>query len=131
MRRRILLTAALSIVGSSWLAIAQDVKPLPSIEVTAPKDVALVDSVNDGLRALSANVSRCVMAGGAAETCRCSFPQDLSALRRGYDTLIRQHPEWKDQLLSYRYLNKDGRNISGTLVLQNLCRQLDALPCRS
>ena len=46
-----------------------------------------------------------------------------------YDGLISRRPEWKDQLLSYQYTDKQGRNISGTLVLQNLRRQLDALTC--
>jgi len=32
-------------------------------------------------------------------------------------------------LLSYQYIDKQGRNISGTLVLQTLRRQLDALTC--
>jgi hypothetical protein len=42
---------------------------------------------------------------------------------------MKQRPEWKDQLLSYRSINKEGRNISGTLVLQNLRRQLETLRC--
>ena len=46
-----------------------------------------------------------------------------------YDSLIKQHPAWKDQLLSYQTVDKQGRNISGTLVLQNLRRQLEALKC--
>ena len=50
-------------------------------------------------------------------------------MRKGYAMLIQQHPDWKDQLVSYQYVNKEGKNISGTLVLQNLRRQLEALKC--
>jgi hypothetical protein len=124
----------MQIQATLWLAFAlagqqaQAIKPLPTIEVTG-KDVAVVQGVNDTLGALSEKVTACVSAGRKAEECRCSFPQDLARLRRTYDTLIQTHPDWKDQLLSYQYFNKEGRNISGTLVLQNLRRQLETLKC--
>lgn len=38
-------------------------------------------------------------------------------------------PDWKDQLLSYQTVDKNGRNLSGTLVMQNLRRQLETLKC--
>ena len=107
----------------------QPVTPLPSIEVTAPKDSADVQAVSETLDTLSEKVTACVKAGRAAATCRCSYPEDLTRLRKGYAGLVDQHPDWKDQLLSYRYVNKEGRNISGTLVLQNLRRQLEMLKC--
>jgi len=54
----------------------------------------------------------------------------LTTLRTRYAALVKQHPEWKDQLLSYHYINKEGRNISGTMVLANLRRQLEMLKCQ-
>ena len=125
----VMLIAALGASSTNGLALQQAIKPLPTIEVTAPKDVASVEALNDTLSALSQKVTACVQAGGTPETCRCSDPQDLTALRKGYESLIKQHADWKDQLLSYRYVNKEGRNISGTLVLQNLRRQLEVLKC--
>jgi hypothetical protein len=104
-------------------------KPLPTIDVTDPKDRASVRAVNDSLQHLSEKVTACVKAGGKIETCRCSDPVDLASLRKGYDGLILAHPTWKDQLLSYQTVDKDGRNVSGTLVMQNLRRQLEALKC--
>ena len=124
----------MQIQATLWLAFAlaaqqaQAIKPLPTIEVTG-RDVTVVQGVNDTLGALSEKVTTCASAGRKAEECRCSFPQDLTRLRRSYDTLIQTHPDWKDQLLSYQYVNKEGRNISGTLVLANLRRQLDVLKC--
>jgi len=111
------------------LALAQPATPLPTIEVREHKDVAAVDGVNDAMTALSQKVTACVAGGRPAETCRCSYPQELASLRTKYDGLMKQRPEWKDQLLSYRYINKEGRNISGTLVLENLRRQLEMLRC--
>ena len=103
--------------------------PLPTVEVKAPNDVAVVEAVNDAMGALSQKVTACVAAGGPVERCRCSYPRELATLRTKYDGLISRRPEWKDQLLSYQYTDKQGRNISGTLVLPNLRRQLDALTC--
>jgi hypothetical protein len=114
---------------ATWLALLQTITPLPAIEAKAPKDIATVEAVNDAMEAFSRKVSACVTAGGPAGKCRCSYPQDLASLRTRYDGLITQHPGWKDQLVSYQYINKDGKNISGTLVLQNLRRQLEALTC--
>ena len=104
-------------------------KPLPTIEVTDAKDRASVRAVTDSLQHLSEKVTACVNAGGKVETCRCSDPVDLASLRRAYDALIKEHPSWKDQLLSYQTVDKDGRNISGTLVMEGLRRQLEALKC--
>ena len=103
--------------------------PLPTVEVKAPKDVAVVEAVNDAMGALSQKVTACVTAGAPVERCRCNYPRELAALRAKYDDLITRRPEWKDQLLSYQYVDKQGRNISGTLVVQNLRRQLDVLTC--
>ena len=115
----------------AWIlaGASQAVTPPPTIEVKTPKDVALVVSVKDPMTALSQKVTACVERGGKAETCQCQDPADLAALRKAYRTLIEQRPEWKDQQLSYQYMNNEKRNISGTLVMSNLRRQLDALKC--
>lgn len=122
--------AVLCAGSPSGAAAAQAVKPVPRIEVTAPGDVAMVEVLNDALAALSEKVTACVNAGRKTETCRCSYPQELTRLRTSYARLIQRHPEWKDQLLSYHRLDKDGRNISGTLVLESLRRQLEVLQCK-
>lgn len=124
---RTILAGGLSTAPAA--AAGQEIKPLPSIEVTDRKDVASVTALNDTLETLSKKVTACVGGGGKPETCRCSYPQELSSLRKGYENLIKEHTAWKDQLLSYQYVNKEGRNISGTLVLQNLRRQLEMLKC--
>ncbi len=128
-RVTIALFAMLCHTSFPALAAAQTVKPLPTIQVTAPKDAAAVEELNDALAHFSEKVTVCVKTGQKPETCRCSVPRDLTNLRKTYANLIRQHPDWKDQLLSYHRLDKDGRNISGTLFLENLRRQLEVLKC--
>ena len=107
-----ILLAALGCGAITRAAAQQDIKPLPSVQVTAPNDVADVQALNDALTALSEKVTACVTGGGKPETCRCSYPPELARLRKIYADVVRQHPGWKDQLLSYRYLNKEGRNIN-------------------
>ena len=116
---------------STTLAILQQpaVKPLPAIQVTAPADVTAVEGLHDAVGSLAEKVTACLGAKRAGENCGCSYPQDLARIRKGYETLIQQHPDWKDQLLSYRSVTREGRPVSATLVLQNLRRQLEALKC--
>jgi len=116
-------------LGMTLVALGQDIKPLPAIEVKAPADVTAVQGLHDALGTLSEKVTACFSARRTSEDCRCSYPQDLASVRKGYETLIQQHPAWRDQRLSYQYIDKGGKNISGMLVLQNLRRQLEALKC--
>ena len=120
-----------AILLSTTLAILQQpaVKPLPAIQVTAPADVTAVEGLHDAVGTLAEKVTACLGAKRAGENCGCSYPQDLARIRKGYETLIQQHPDWKDQLLSYRSVTREGRPVSATLVLQNLRRQLEALKC--
>jgi hypothetical protein len=59
------------------VAGAQVVKPLPSIEVTDPKDLANVQALNNTLSVLSQKVTACVDAGGKPEMCQCNFPKRI------------------------------------------------------
>ena len=118
-----------------WLAFAlagqqgQAIKPLPAIEVTTPADVKAVEGLHDAVGTLAEKVTACLTEKRLGVNCGCNYPQDLVFIRKGYETLIQQHPDWKDQLLSYRSVTKEGRPISATLVLQNLRRQLETLKC--
>lgn len=129
-RIAVVLLAALFLKPTTRLSAEQDPKPLPSIEVTAPNDVKDVQALNDTLSTLSQKVTACVKAGRKPEDCQCGYPGELNGLTKGYESVIKKHPEWKDQILSYQYHDKEGHNISGNLVLQNLRRQLEALKCK-
>jgi hypothetical protein len=125
-----MLIAALYLHSTAVLAAEQNLKPLSSIEV-APKDVMSVQALIDSRDALSERVIACFKAGGKPEVCPCQYPQERASLKKVYASLIEHHPHWKDQLLSYRYVNQEGRNIGGTLDLrvENFRRQLERLKC--
>jgi len=129
MFRTIVIVAALGAMSVAAFGAAQASKPSSSIEVTAPKDLAAVNGLNDALTALSEKVTACAKTAKKPETCQCSYPQELKNLRTRYADVVRLHPDWKDQLLSYQRLDKEGRKISGALNLEGLRRQLDMLKC--
>lgn len=118
---------SLVFVMPGWLQA--EVKPLPAIKISTPKDTADVKAVNDDLGALTSKVTACVNAGGKPETCQCSEPALLKNLRGRYSAIITQHPGWKDHLLSYEYQGADGRLISGILGMPALGRQLEIIKC--
>ena len=128
-----LLTLLLVFLESSTNALAasagQASGSIATIELREPKDVADVQALNRLVTVLSKDVTACVDSGKAPETCRCQYPQDVTALRAGYANVLKQHPTWKEQVLSYQYVNAEGRNISGVLSILTLRRQLESLKC--
>jgi hypothetical protein len=111
------------------LLAIQPPSPPPTTAVTDPKDLARVTAVSDALDALFERVGECTKAGRPTETCQCAYPQELTQLRNRHRALLTQHPAWKDQVLTYHHM-KNGRNISGSLVMPTLARQLDVLKCQ-
>lgn len=127
--RSLVTIAVLHLCATLVISGQSAVQPLPTIEVTAPKDLADVLAVSDALSVLSRKVTECAAGGAAADTCPCRYPDDVARLRATYQTLVKRHPAWKQQLLSYQRPSKEGRRVSGTLVVQNIQRQLEALKC--
>ena len=128
-----LLALLLVFLESSTNALAasagQASGSIATIELREPKDVADVQALNRLVTVLSKDVTACVDSGKAPETCRCQYPQDVTALRAGYANVLKQHPTWKEQVLSYQYVNAEGRNLSGVLSILTLRRQLESLKC--
>jgi hypothetical protein len=115
-------------VGSQVAQVESPAPPSASIKIDDPKDVADVRALNELVNTLSRHVTACVNGGGEPATCGCRFPDDVASLRAGYQTAIKGHPHWKDQMLLYEFLD-NGRKISGALYMQTLRRQLESLQC--
>jgi len=113
------------------VAVMQAAAPPPRmIEAKSPADIAAVSLINDSMAALGRKVAACVAGGQPVGKCQCNSPAELGRLRLAYENLVRQRPEWKDQVLGYQYHDKTGKNISGAVVMQNMRRQLEALKCQ-
>jgi len=128
------LAVLIAILTSSLITQAripiQKVDEPPPIELTAQEDVNAARDLQDTLSALSEKVTACVKAGKPPESCRCGYPHELNRLGSGYDLLIKDHPDWKDRTLSFRYNGKDGKSVSGLLALRTLRRQRETLTCK-
>ena len=105
---------------------AQTAQP-PPIKVSNVQDVADVQALNGLVTAFSKGVTACVDAGSPIATCRCRYPQEALNLRKGYNDFVKRHPDWKDRMLSYEYVDNGGRTMSGVISIPTLRRQLDGL----
>ena len=83
---------------SRFQASAQD----EVIQLTKPGDIRQASTVDQAIVALSNKVMECIQRKLApASGCYCLYPQELSRLRGVYERAIRQHPEWKNKVVSY------------------------------
>ncbi len=106
MNRLIWVLSILSL--SCTECFATDASPAQVIELTRAEDIRDVLSVHEAIGKMSAKVSECVKGKLApADECACRYPMELAELRKTYEKVLVQHPEWKDKLVSY---NSNGGN---------------------
>ena len=123
--------ALLILPGSAPIeASAQVPDTRPQIEVTAPKDAANVRALNEALDTLIDKVVDCPAPGPARDACVCKQQDLIGKLRAAHAQVLKDHPEWKDRQLSYKYEGKDGKPMSGVMVMPTMQRQIDRLTCK-
>jgi hypothetical protein len=72
------------------------------IHLTKPADIRRASTVDQAIVALSNKVMECVQRKLApASECSCLYPQELSRVRSAYERTLRQHPGWKNKVVSY------------------------------
>ena len=111
------MTAPLVRILLVWAAISEqgDV-----IQLTKPEDIRQASIVDQAIVALSDKVMECVHRKlAAASECSCFYPQELSRVRSAYERTIRQHPGWKNKVVSYTL---EGRTYA--VSLDGVNRQL-------
>jgi hypothetical protein len=119
---------AAQMVLIAFIVWAQAAQPTP-IKVSNPQDVIEVRTLNGFVTAFSKSVTACVDVGNPIETCRCRSRREAINLRKGYNDFVKRHPDWKDRMLSYEYVDDGGRTMSGVISIPTLRRQLDGLKC--
>ena len=66
--------------------------------------------MDQAIVSLSNKVMECVRGKLAPDSkCFCLYPQELSHVRKTYERTIRQHPEWKNKMVSY---TQEGRTFA-------------------
>jgi hypothetical protein len=91
------------------------------IPLTRPDDIRHASSMDQAIVSLSNKVMECVRGKLAPDSkCFCLYPQELSHVRKTYEGTIKQHPEWKDKVVSY---TQEGRTFA--VSFGGVSRQLE------
>jgi len=91
------------------------------IPLTKPDDIRHASSMDQAIVSLSNKVMECVRGKLAPDSeCFCLYPQELSHVRKTYEGTIKQHPEWKNKVVSY---TQEGRTFA--VSFGGVSRQLE------
>jgi hypothetical protein len=72
------------------------------IELTSPEEIQDASVMDRAIGDLGSKVMECVQGKLApADRCFCRYPQQFSEVRKTYEQMLRQHPEWKGKAVSY------------------------------
>jgi len=92
-----------------------------TIALTKPDDIRHAALMDQAIVRLSNKVMECVRAKLAPDNrCSCLYPRELSQVRKIYWQTLRQHPEWRNKVVSY---TQEERTFA--VSFGGLSRQLD------
>jgi len=92
-----------------------------TVALTKPDDIRHASLMDQAIVRLSNKVMECVRAKLAPDNrCSCLYPRELSQVRKIYWQTLRQHPEWRNKVVSY---TQEERTFA--VSFGGLSRQLD------
>jgi hypothetical protein len=95
--------------------------PEQTITLTKPDDIRHASLMDQAIVRLSNKVMECVRGKLAPDNgCVCLYPDELSQVRKTYEETMKQHPGWKNKIVSY---TQEGRTFA--VSFGGLSRQLD------
>ena len=90
------------------------------IQLTNPEDIKDASTMDRAIAQLSEKVMECTRRKlTPAGECFCLYPPELARVRNTYEGTTKQHPDWKNKIVSY---SVDGRTHA--ISLAGLNRQL-------
>ncbi len=92
---------------------------IANVEVTGPRDSALVRDLDAAVDATTEAVGSCREAGGTLETCLCESRPEIATVRAALDAVLAANPEWQDETL---FLADNGEGRSLTIFLDTVAR---------
>jgi len=105
----------------SVIGYAAGPEQIEVIPLTKPDDIRHASSMDQAIVSLSNKVMECVRGKLAPDSeCFCLYPQELSHVRKTYEGTIKQHPEWKNKVVSY---TQEGRTFA--VSFGGVSRQLE------
>jgi hypothetical protein len=104
-------------------AYAQSVSASDShLTLTEPAAIAVADSLNKNIDAVSSRVAECIAAKAApASLCFCRYPAEVNRLRSQYHAALAKFPAWRAKLVNW---SPPGQNGGRTISMVGLERQL-------
>ena len=86
----------------SVIGYAAGPEQIEVIPLAKPDDIRHASSMDRAIVSLGNKVMECVRGKLAPDSeCFCLYPQELSHVRKTYEGTIKQHPEWKNKVVSY------------------------------
>jgi hypothetical protein len=83
----------------SYAAAPEQTEVIP---LTKQDDIRHASSMDQAIGSLSTKVMECVRGKLAQDSeCFCHYPQELSRVRKTYESTIKRHPEWRNKVVSY------------------------------
>ena len=105
----------------SVIGYAAGPEQIEVIPLTKPDDIRHASSMDQAIVSLGNKVMECVRGKLAPDSeCFCLYPQELSRVRKTYEGTIKQHPEWKNKVVSY---TQEGRTFA--VSFGGVSRQLE------
>ena len=95
------------------------------LELTAPAEITVARTLNDGIDRISGKLTPCVEKGGDPGTCLCQNAGDLAALKRAYEAVVAGHPAWRGRVLFFSNADK---SRSWNISMPGLERALSDCP---
>ena len=115
------LTPLLICLVTSVIAYAAGPERLEVVALAKPDDIVQASAMDKAIVRLSDKVMECVRGKLApGSECFCLYPQELSHVRRTYENTIKQHPQWKNKVVSY---TQEGRTFA--VSFGGVSRQLE------
>lgn len=94
-----------------------------TLQVTDPVEIRALSALNSRMVALGRRASECAEKKLAhPEVCFCRYPQELEALRKEYQAVIRAYPAWTSRVVSWTD-SSSGKPVGYTIAIAHLAPQ--------
>ena len=116
------LTLLLTCLVTSDVVSGAGLNESEVITLTKPGDIQQASVMDNAIVRLSNKVMECVRDKLAPDNqCFCLYPQELADVRTTYEMTIKEHPNWKNRVVSYA---REGKTVA--VSFGGVSRQLES-----
>jgi hypothetical protein len=123
-------TFAVALVVSFGTPLAHAQPASPTLRVTDPAGIRVLQALNARMDALSRQVMVCVEKKLAPpESCMCRYPAELAAVQKEHQSAIRAFPDWTSRAVAWTD-SSSGTPVGHTIAIANLGAQFGKCAAR-